>query len=352
MSIGWLAAKLSLTVSVASLPIASTGLDPLLVVSSDTTFDGTERYRAYTSASEIQADLTATEISATAAAQATAALGGVLRPGSVIIGRRNGSGSETWGAALTAIRAAGAAFSYVVADTRTIADQVTIGTWCDGEGDVMFVAQSEDSSWLDSGVPSGATPKASLVWLYHPTSGQYADAAYAGSLSAINPNQRAIPGRLRIVGPTTYGATLAQINAADANYCNLIRPLVTNRPQDGVGVWSGWTSTGDTVGLLTSRIWLVREIYRRTRNVVAAHWSAGTRLAGVSGANEISSVFSDLGALGVAAGHWSPSLALPDGFAITVALDETGSIAQIAARYHVNDEIREIDAAIYLERGV
>jgi len=92
------------------------------------------------------------------------------------------------------------------------------------------VAQSADSSWLDSGVPSGFSTIASnerTAVIYHDTAAQAADLAWLVSRLVFDPDSTSAPWEGQVRGLTAYATALtaAQRDFVAGNHANAVLPF-------------------------------------------------------------------------------------------------------------------------------
>lgn len=338
---------ISLTISVQDYVPQTLGFGPAIFVSSDTTFDGTERYREYTNADDVATDLAATEISATAAAAATRAFAQTPRPSRFLIGRRNGGGSEAWTTALAAIVAAGAKFTWLTIDSRTIADQVAVGEWASAR-DYIAIVQSADSSWLNSGVPSGWVDHAQLCPVYHPSTA-YLDAEYAAVLSAYDTEAKAPAGMVAVAQGATYNLSSAtEIAAAFANGINLALPNQNNGTDRIIrkGFCGGPTKRLEPI---INKLWTKAQILGAFDALWGAYATAGTRFpATEDGVGLIVAELEKIGIKGRRIGYFTPQTGLPDGYAFSGTVNASTRVATITGRYGNLNSIESISFTIDL----
>ena len=219
MSFNWSSVQGTVNVVLQSLPVRRSPFTLAVHVASGTTV--TDPYKLYKSVDDIGADSELTTASK-AALTAMIAPASQCKPASVAVIPITVTNS-TAALALQAAIDAGLDFGYVTCDTRTPAAQVAISNWCEAR-QYIYLAQSSDASWLNSGVPtdySTIVDNKQTGMIYHPTDSQWADAEWAGFVSAKDPDVARTNFRGPIGNATTYTLTSAQAAYAIANKSNI-----------------------------------------------------------------------------------------------------------------------------------
>jgi hypothetical protein len=257
--------------------------------------------------------------------------------------------------ALQAAIDAGLVFGYVTLDSRTAAAQVALSDWCEAR-DYIYLAQSSDASWLTAGVP---TDYATIVdnkqtgIVYHPTNTEWADAEWAGFVSAKDPDVARTNFRGPIGNATTYLLTSAQAAFAAANFCNVIKPDTRGGTTFYIGgdAGAGFSLQGELLYGALTKLWTKIKIEDSNATILVQY---DTLSEGVpfndAGAQVFLAPLSALGELGLRAGHYNKNAALPKGYSFTYTLDATRTV-NITARYGFLDTVKTVNVNAYLTRS-
>lgn len=339
------AGGLTLTLSVQDFTAQTLGFGPAIFVSSDTTFDGTERYREYTNADDVATDLAATEISATAAAAAVRAFAQTPKPSRFLIGRRNGGGSEAWATALSAIVTAGANFSWLTIDSRTIADQVAAGEWATARK-IICIVQSADSSWLNSGAPSGWADHAHLAPVYHPSTA-YLDVEWAATLSAYDTEERSVAGMVSVAQGAVYSmSSSTEISAAFANGINLALPNQTGGTDRAIrkAFCGGPTKRLEPI---INKLWADAQIVSSFDRTWQGFTSSGKRFPVTqAGLDLILADLEAVGEKGVRLGYLTPQSGLDKGYAFAGTVNASTKAVTVTGRFGNLNSIETISVTV------
>jgi hypothetical protein len=185
------------------------GIALFLVDEATNTLNGA-RTMSFASYTEAAAANTATYISASTLEAVRVAFSQQPAPATVKVGYHDTGAAETIAAAITAIRAFDddwyglAIYSRVDADIVAAANAIEAIT----DSPKIFVAQSDDSSLLDAGMPAGLTTltgKERTALLYHSSDAQYGDLAWLVSRLVWDPDSKSAPweGQIREVAAIT-----------------------------------------------------------------------------------------------------------------------------------------------------
>ena len=335
----------SQTVLVQSRPNAVDGLSTILLVSGDSTLDG-DRYRTYASLAEVQTDVDAGDVSATALAMATTAFGQSPRPALVAIGRQ--TDPESFSAALTAISAAGLLFSMFAIDSHVAADVTSAASFAE-TGYFLFVAVCNDAAAITGSPPSGwPTTSKNTAKIYHPTAGQYPDVAAIALAAGLDPDVQCPAFSAPGSSVTAYSLTTAQRNFAVANGFNALAPLDTGEATYPDGPLKA--TTGEFAYIAFTKAWLTI----RDRQAIAAAYAGYASFNqkfpyNAAGIAAITGALNDVTQTGLAAGYFAPTEALPLGFTTQVTLG--GGAATVVRRIGILDAVETISDTVYLERA-
>lgn len=348
MSFNWSSVQGTVNVVLQSLPVQRSPFTLAVHVADGTTV--TDPYKVYTSVDGIDAD---TELSSAAKAALTAMIAPAsdYKPASVALLPMD----TTYVAALQTAIDAGLDFGYVTADTRSAAIQVLLSDWCEAR-QYIYLTQSGDASWLNAGVPSGYTgivgnKQTGIV--YHPTDAQWADAEWAGFVSAKDPDVARTNFRGPIGNATTYLLTESEAAAAIANKINIIGPDVRGDTTVYIGNDAGAACSleGELLYGALTKLWTTIKIEDSNATILQQYdeLSEGVPFND-AGAQVFLAPLTALGELGLRAGHYTKSAALPKGYAFTYTLDATRTV-NITARYGFLDTIAVVNVTAYLSRS-
>lgn len=297
-----------ITVTMDSAAPQVTGLGVLMVIGTKAANSlNTARTMNFASSTEVATALTAGYISAGMAAVLTDCFAQTPQPALVKAGNIDLVGSETYAAAITAIRATDDDWFGLSILSRVDADIVAAGTAIEAIGTKVFVFQSDDTSWLDSGQPSGVSAMAAFEYsapYFHDVDGEGFAEAAAAKVLAFDPDTISAPWNgysLSSIAAYTGGLTTTQRTFALANYCNIGCPF----GGETMVVQYGTNMKGRPMYEIVSKCWLVARIQEELAAIVVNRANRGQKmfmngegLALVQ--NAIESVF----ARGAAAGHF------------------------------------------------
>lgn len=189
-----------------------------------TTLDG-DRVRTYTDPLEISIDETAGFLSAAVAQAGRDALSQIPRPSKIKIGRRDSAGAETYPDAFTAIRLVDDAFYTTAIESRADADIVLMAAAIEPVRRKLFVAQSDEATFLTSGFPAGLAAidgNERTVICWHESDAEWMDFAYSANRLAFDPNSRSVPWAAGVKAVQNYTTAIAQgaKDFLDANKAN------------------------------------------------------------------------------------------------------------------------------------
>lgn len=229
MAADW-SSTITVNVFLAPSPPARAGFGTaLLVVNQD---DGNSlngaRVMSFASSSEVDAARTAGYISATTQGFLNDAFSQIPSPSEIKVGYQDVGGPETLAAALAAIEAADNDWYGLCIYSRADADIVTAADFVESRKKV-FVGQSDDASWLDSGVPAGVstlTDNERCAILYHSSDAEPGDLCWLVSRLVFDPDTTSAPfeGQVRGVAAIT-AITSAQRDFVEANGANVGLPF-------------------------------------------------------------------------------------------------------------------------------
>lgn len=217
---------ITINVTLAALPPSRASFGTLLfLVNQD---DGNSlngaRVAEYFSAAEAATAQADGYISATTLDFLQACFSQQPTPSSVKVGYRDVTGTETYAAALAAIEAVDTDWYVICQYSRADADIVLLSDLIETRKK-LYVAQGDDASWLNSGVPSGLSTIADnerTAFVYHSSDAQPADVAWAAARLVYDPDTKSAPwsGRVRDVAAIT-AITTAERQFIEDNHGNV-----------------------------------------------------------------------------------------------------------------------------------
>lgn len=334
-------ANITVTVTLSTLAPTSAGFSTalLLVPLATNSLNGV-RVVEYTSLALAQAAATATYISAATLAILTDGFGQSPPPASIKVGYVDLVGSETYATGLTACIAYDAAFYGVCIFVRTTTEQAAVGALIETHAKKMlFMAQSGDSSWLDSGIPAALSAMAlyeRTAFVYHDVATEGADLAYLCNRLQYNPDTQSVAWNAFSVG--TVGAYSVQLTEAQRLFAlnNNINVLAqyggaTLSPDKGVVLTSAVTGGRPIEEIITADWFATRLLERFTRLHTTIGDRGGKLGVNITGQNLVLALSKGLLSEGVVAGHFNevdPISGEPGTSAVSVAIVE----ADITAR--------------------
>lgn len=299
------------------------------------------RVMEFASSAEVDAAEVATYISTDTGDALRAAFSQVPAPAKIKVGYRDTGGSETMSAALGAIEAADPDWYGLAIYSRVDADIVAAADWCETRTK-LFVGQSDDSSWLDSGIPSGVSALADnerCAIVYHSSDAQPADLTWLCSRLVYDPDFQSAPwdGQVRGVDAIT-AITSAQRDFVEANGANV--GLVFSSAPYFVG--PGQSLTGRALYEIVSGDWYKARVGEDFAALKLAATARGQKLlVDASGQAAGLAILNGRLAQGEAAGHFARGQ--------TRATAEAISSADLAARrlrFKVETQIG-VDARVF-----
>jgi len=244
---------------------------PLLAVPLATNSLDGDRVRSYAESADVTDDETAGFISATTAAQLSAALSQSNRPRPPIVkaGYVDLVGGETYATALALIRAADPGFyGYAIQEHTDGAIAEAVGVAIEAEGEALFMFQSDSADWLTSGVPAAYADLVDLercAGVYHDVTTAALDFAALGA-GLQDPDSFSAPWTMNVGGVAAYTTplTTGQRLLAIANDINVFGEF---------GESSTWLDAGVNMAGRTLRVnimkdWLRARLRERTYSYI------------------------------------------------------------------------------------
>jgi len=299
---------ISITITLASAPLARAGFGTVLGMFEDITLDG-DRYRTYTDLAAVAADNTAGYLSAEVLAAATAMFSQTTPPAKIAIGRVDVTASaETYAAALDAVEAAGFTDYWAVfMESRTAATQVAFATNVQTRRKMLFL-QSSDAGWLTAGVPAAFSDldgdeRTVLIW--HDDDTEWADAAWSANRLVFNPDTISAPFRAGVQAVGAYAAAMSstQKDAARANNANIGLPMGTA----DFFVDPGTNMNGRPIYEILTADWFYTRLREDFAVFIVDKAASGQKIpVDVRGQAQALSLINSRLKLGVNAGHFIP----------------------------------------------
>lgn len=274
-------------------------------------------------------------ISATTLAFLQAAFSQIPTPSVVKVGNQDTGNSETIAAAIAAIEQADPNWYGLCIYSRLDADIVAAANDIEARNK-LFVAQSDDPSLLDAGLPAGLSTLSNnerTALIFHDADAQPADLAWLTSRLVFDPDETSAPweGQVRGVAPLTTGLTSAQRDFIIANKANVGLPF-SSAP---VYVSPGQSMAGRGFYEMLSADWFTARISEDVALLKLAHTSRGEKLiVDASGQGKILAILNQRLAQGEDVGHFVRGQTRATALAITSA-----DIAAKRLRFKVEAQI-------------
>lgn len=356
----------SVTITLAAIGAGSASLTtPLLLVASVT--PGGSTIAEYADLAEVVADIA--NLNTIAQSMATAVFGQANVPDKIYIQGVNTGGGQTYVQALAAALASGADVYYVLADTRTVSDQLAIaaavetthpaaGTY------LLFVTQDDDADWLTSGIPSAwsaAEGYERTAVCYHDDNANDApsdrlDCALVGQAGSVDPDVASQVWTVSVLGVDDLAANLTstQKGFARANYANVALPKGTLRARSTTGRWvdPGKTLAGRPIDHIVSVDWLRTRLAEDVNDAIIRASDRGTKLTvDLEGQGIIGNVIEARFIQGVRVKHFTTTDAESPPYRLTPLTITSADIAAQRVRFdgevQLATGVRQVPIAIY-----
>lgn len=310
------AATITVNVSLATLARGVAGFSTvlLLVPLATNSLNGV-RVVEYTSLAAAQAAQTAGYISAGTLAAITCAFAQVPGIESIKVGYADLVGGETYATGLTACIAYDSDFYGVCITVRTNTEIAAVGALVETNAKKMlFVFQSADSSWLDSGIPSGLSAMADYersVACYFATATEWADIALACNRLNADPDVISAPWRLFDAAGLTTQTTIteAQRLLAIANNANVFAEYGTA----DFAPAPGYNMAGRQIEQVVSADWFATRIREKIQSIKLARSNDFKKVPiDLAGQAIIEAGLKELAAQAIAAGHFEQVVITPE----------------------------------------
>lgn len=292
----------------------------------------------------------ANQISAQAAADLTAALGQNSSPPLIYVATYDTGTAETPDDALDRLEAAETPFGPIAQESRTDADNSSVGTWVNATDDRRWrhfaVLQTSSADIVTSGKPAGLSTceSESCLMVAHDTDAEPGAAALAGVMSGHRMTVGPLPLHTQVRGVALTSYTSAQKAFAKANDACVILAAGTGASASTLLMDQTETYGGYQAAAIFSLVYLVLRIDATLGDFVVNKAKRSEILrADAAGANEIKGVLTGpLAAMAATSpSHFTPGSvgtppndeALPDGYSVAVSPSGTELLAQIIARF-------------------
>lgn len=183
-----------------------------------------DRYRSYSTVADLEADRALAYITAEVLQAGTDYFAQPGRKKTLLVGRVDTGGAETYPVAYDAVIAAGANFYGVAADTRAAAVQVALYQAIEADKFRVYVFQSAEADWLTAGgFPAAFTLFNNVqrtAVLYHTTATEWADLAWLGRILEFDPDNQSAPWSTYLNNVLAYTSTPDATAKANAKLNN------------------------------------------------------------------------------------------------------------------------------------
>lgn len=272
--------NISISISLDSVPTPQTGFGTVLlaVPLAANSLDG-DRVRTYNALSDATADRTAGYISAATLATVTSMFAQSPPPSTVKVAYVDLVGSETYATAIAAIDLVDNDWYCYAIQPRTDAEIVAAAAIIEAQRRI-FVLQTDDGSWLNSGIPSGlsaiATYERSIPFYHDADTAAFAEATAANRL-VYDPDTISAPwNAMPIAGVAAYTTALTSTQRTDAiaNNCNVACPY----GGESFVVDPGVNIKGRPVYEIISADWLYARILEDIADTVVSRAASGQKI--------------------------------------------------------------------------
>lgn len=348
-----------LTINVYLAPVPGTGTnltDVLLLVPLATNSLDGDRYREYTSTTDVDDDFDAGFISATTQGQANDMFAQTtLRPQKVLIGYVDLVAVETYLVAMDACITAGADFYYVATPQATlIAQQEALSAGVEADGFRLYAFQTITAArtdwygavWPATWVNFEGRERSFCLW--HELDTENLAGCYAAARGAYDPTQQSAGwlGNVKEI-PASAALTSAQETNLLANFVNLGKncTLGTN------WVAEGNNCNGRAIDHIVSIDWFRATIQTKIYERVAKLAAFGRKLtADDDGANQIAQIVANVANDGVALGHFDDYTDPDTGIQypkVTASANRTARSITVNAEVYFENQVTSITINAY-----
>ena len=308
--------RIAITVNLAALNTGAQGFGILLLGTNLDLGGSAARTATFSSLQEVQDAFDATEVSAWVLAAATEIFGQSPSVPSILVGNRDVSGAaETVSTALDAVLAANPDFYYVCIEGRDDTSILSLRTWVNAQAGssnkFLGLAQSDDSTWETSGLPSGLTDLAGterIAVFFHGTDAEPRAEQVVGKVAGFDPDERSVPWNIAVtdIGTFTAESAMTQTKKAyiRANYANVVLPMgSSDTPYCDPGI----NCAGRAIYEMVTADWLEVRLREALADLFVATSAAGLKIpVNASGQQQIAAELQAVLDRGVAASHIEP----------------------------------------------
>lgn len=307
------------------------------------------RVAEYFSSSEAETAQAAGYISADTLLALQAGFSQIPTPASIKVAYRDTGTSETMAAALTAIEALDTDWYGTAIYSRADADILAWGALIETRKK-LFVAQSDDSSWTDAGLPAGLSTLAGrerTAVIFHDADTEPADLAWLVSRLVFDPDETSAPweGQVRGVAALTTGLTSAKRGFIEANYANVGLPFSSANYYVSPGV----NCANRAIYEILTGDWFAARVAEDFAAMKLAATARGSKLiVDATGQAAGLGILNQWLATGEAAGHFPKGQTRATAYAITTA-DETAHRLRFKVEAQIASDARVFDINVYLQ---
>ena len=329
-----------ITLNVGLIPaaIVSQGLGPPAYLCIEDAAALTGEIELVTSAADVAALLTATKISAQAAADLTVEFSQSFAPAYIIVASYDTGSAETPDDALDRLEAASYDFTPISQESRANTDNAAVGTWIAASQErtwsKLFCAMSVEAELITSGKPSAlaACEIDACAMHYHSATAEEQASAHAGMIGGFPLISGPMAMNVLIGGVTIPTLTNAEAVFAYANNVSILKPvglgasasqriLDQTRSYSGTG-WSGVLTLQYTVRRLVAAIQALKLKFAILATPLYAN---------AAGSGEVRGALNPILVELFEAGHYSPGIygtppnevPYPKGFGLSVSASGT-----------------------------
>lgn len=341
---------ITISIVLSALPPTRAGFGTalLLVNLATNSLDG-ERVVTYASAAEAETAQAAGFISASTLAWIQSAFAQVPTPSRVKVAYQDVGGGETITQALAAIEAVDTDWYGICCFNRTDAAIIELAGLIETRKK-LYVAQSDDSTWLTSGLPSGLTGLSDnerTAVIYHDEDTEPADLAWLCSRLVFDPDNRSAgwEGQVRGVDALTTGLSSTQRDFLVANNANVGLPFSSATFYVSPGV----TCTGRGVYEILTADWFAARVSEDLQLLKLQHTARGEKLlVDATGQAKVLAILAGRLSQGENGGHFVRGQTRATAEAITAA-DTAARRLRFKVEAQIGQDARLFDFNVYLQ---
>lgn len=323
---------INLNASTVSAAIAAQGLGTPTYIAIESTAPIAGDITTVSSASDVAALETATQISATAAADLTAAFSQNQSPTTIVVAAYD-SATEDPTDALDRLEAGEYDFGIIAQESRSDTDNSLVGAWLAAsqfrKWMYPFSAMSANADLITSGKPAALSDCEidQCAMHYHSTASASQAAAFMGFFGGYGLINKPIGMRLKIAGVDLPNISNAEATAALANNVCILKPLgkgasASTKIIDNTRAYSGFGWSG-----VATMQYTIRRLLAASQALIANHAETGEPLfANTAGVGEVRGTLTPVLDELSGVGHYTPGTSgtapnvviLPNGYKLDV----------------------------------